>query len=93
MGLCIANLVTTLQRSFPYIVLPPPDLVYFIAILYVDDFALLASTRAQLLALMQLTQTWCENNASSLHMKSARSSSSIRPPPSAASGRASPGPH
>ena len=30
--------------------------------LYVDDFALLASTRAQLLALMQLPQTWCENN-------------------------------
>jgi hypothetical protein len=62
-GLYIADLVTTLQRSFPNITLPPPDITYFIAILlYVDDFALLASSRVQLLALMQLTQTWCENN-------------------------------
>jgi hypothetical protein len=53
-GPYIADLVTTLQRSFPNITLPAPDLAYFIAILlYVDDFAFLASSRAQLLALMQ----------------------------------------
>lgn len=55
-ALDIADLVTTLQRSFPYITLPPPDPAYFIAILlYIDDFALLASSRAELLALLQLT--------------------------------------
>jgi hypothetical protein len=63
-GLYITDLVTTLKRTFPNITLPPPDLAYFIDILhYVDDFALLASSRAQPLALMQLTQTWCENNS------------------------------
>ena len=58
LGLDIADLVTTrsLQRSFHYITLPPPDPAYFTAVLlYVDDFALLASYRAELLALMQLT--------------------------------------
>ncbi len=82
-GLYIADLVTTLQRSFPEwpkttvkklvahmraiggpgiflrgpdITLPPPELAYFITILlYVDDFALPTSSRAQLLALVQLT--------------------------------------
>jgi len=58
LGLDIADLVTTrsLQRSVHYITLPPPDPAYFTAVLlYVDDFALLASYRAELLALMQLT--------------------------------------
>ncbi len=55
-GLYIADLVTTLQFSFPNITLPLPDLAYFIDILlYVDDFALLASSRAQLLVLVQQT--------------------------------------
>ena len=62
-GLYIADLVTTLQRSFPHISLPPPDLAFFIGILlFVDDFALIASSPAELLALMQLTQSWCEDN-------------------------------
>jgi hypothetical protein len=43
-GLCMGNLVTTLQRSLPHIILSPPDLTCFIDILlFVDDFALIAS--------------------------------------------------
>jgi hypothetical protein len=55
-GLYIADLVATLKRCFPNITLPPPHILYYIAtLLYVDDFALLASSRAQLLVLVQQT--------------------------------------
>jgi hypothetical protein len=48
----------------PNITLPPPDPAYFIDILlFIDDFTLLVSSRAQFLDLVQLTQTWRENNS------------------------------
>jgi hypothetical protein len=41
-----------------------------VILLYVDDFCLIASSVAQLLAMMQTTQTWCENNRLTISTKS-----------------------
>jgi hypothetical protein len=70
-GLYIADLVTTIRRDFPDTALPPPYALTLMAILlYVDDFCLIASSVAQLLAMMQTTQTWCENNRLTISTKS-----------------------
>jgi hypothetical protein len=70
-GLYIADLITTIRRDFPDTALPSPYALTLMAILlYVDDFCLIASTTTQLLAMMQTTQTWCENNRLTLSTKS-----------------------
>jgi hypothetical protein len=62
-GLYVADLVHTLQRSFPHLRLPSLHAAVFIGILlFVDDFVLLASSTLELLALMRCTQLWCEEN-------------------------------
>jgi hypothetical protein len=41
-----------------------------VILLYVDDFCLIASSIDQLLAMIQTTQTWCENNRLTISTKS-----------------------
>ena len=61
-ALYVADLVRALQQSFPSVTLPSPQQLYFIAILlFMDDFALIASSPGQLLQLIHCTQRWCED--------------------------------